>query len=450
MNPDIPSLLETLRGRRSRRFGRGMRMNAGPMAYVSPLAPVPLSEEEEALLAFAACGITGHALGDLVYGDGGGGEIMAGLAGRTIASGDAIHTVAVFVIGPRGTYLLKRPRDFEPSEIADLTEMASVGRFVDLYRRSRFQVLEDRTAPPLSNFFNLAVNQWSLYDPAGTYFLPVNDLTLLYINGVLEIFREENGGFIVDERAGYRPAGLRRFARRRGGHLEDDLMAEHTFTIQQLETLVTEFVTVEQGMVLQNLALMTEALGLGGFPHWAAHPYGWLEALGFRMRRMPATRYFGMGWVLRTFAPLFRRIPEVPYGVGLEVRGQPVLTPFCPPAYDSMEDAVREVVALKYGPSGIFGGGSVASAWREPGRIAGAATGPSEAAIAATVAYCTYVHRRYGRFPAHQPPFRTVLGFQVNHLDESFYDRFFRPGALGDRQRQHMERWHAERDKRLE
>ncbi|MDN5871064.1 MAG: hypothetical protein L0H73_10165 [Nitrococcus sp.] len=35
-------------------------------------------------------------------------------------------------------------------------------------------------------------------------------------------------------------------------------------TIQQLESLVTEFVTAEQGMMIQNIALMVQAMGLGG------------------------------------------------------------------------------------------------------------------------------------------------------------------------------------------
>lgn len=438
-----PSLLEALRDRRSRRFGRGMRMDAGPMAYQSRRTPVRLGEEEEALLAFAACGVTGYALGDLVYGSGGGGEIMAGMLGRTAASGDAIHTVSVVVVNPDATYLLKRPRDFGPDQIRDLVELSRTGRFVDLYRRSRVEIGRGRAEPPLHSFFNLPVNRWSLYDSSATYFLPVADLTLLYINGLLEIFGRENGGYVLDERAWFRSAGLRRFARSRGGHLDDDPTTEHSFTIQQLETLVTEFVTVEQGMVLQNLALMTQALGLGGFPHWAAHPYGWLEALGFRTVRMPATRYLGMGWLLRTLARLLRSVPEVPLGVALEREGEVLLAPFCPPHHPSMEAAVRAVVDLKYGPSGVFRGGARHGAWRDPDGIVQAVEGPDEAAVEATVAYCTRLYRRYGRFPAYQPPFRTVLGFQVNHVDPDFYERFYSPEALGEAQRRHMETWHA-------
>ena len=43
-------------------------------------------------------------------------------------------------------------------------------------------------------------------------------------------------------------------------------------------------------------------------------------------------------------------------------------------------------------------------------------------------AYCECVWARYGRFPAYQPPMRTLLGFQVNHLDCAFYDRHYKPG----------------------
>jgi hypothetical protein len=40
------------------------------------------------------------------------------------------------------------------------------------------------------------------------------------------------------------------------------------------------------------------------------------------------------------------------------------------------------------------------------------------------------------------PPLRTLLGFQVNHVDAGFYDRFYRPEALTDAQRRHMAAFH--------
>jgi hypothetical protein len=52
-------LLEALLHRRSRRFAPGMTLDGGPLAYASDRPPVPLTLDEQAALAFAACGITG-------------------------------------------------------------------------------------------------------------------------------------------------------------------------------------------------------------------------------------------------------------------------------------------------------------------------------------------------------------------------------------------------------
>ena len=89
--------LDALIERRSRRFGKGMSLNGGPLAYQSTHAPQPLSIEEEAALAFAGCGITGFALAELPYESGnvpeaGGGNIMTHLVSRTVASGDVGST----------------------------------------------------------------------------------------------------------------------------------------------------------------------------------------------------------------------------------------------------------------------------------------------------------------------------------------------------------------------
>lgn len=444
---DLPhprAFLEILRGRRSRRFGLGMAMESGPMAFRSRHPGLPLTEGEEALLVFAAAGVTGPALGDLVYERGQGGTILAGLNGRTVPSGDAIQTCGLIVLNPEATYYVRRPRDMPAEEVRELVALAESGDPVEAYRRARVRIGDGSGRPPVEPFFNLDCNRWSLYDPAATYLLPVADLTVLYINALLEVFNEENGLYPLDERAWFRPAGVKRFARSRGGHLVDDLRRERALTIQQLEALVGELAAAEMGMMLQNVGLMTQALGLGGFTHWAAHPYGWFQRLGFRMASLPASRYLGLNRVLRLLARLFRRDQPVPYVLGLEAGGEPLLRPHCPPYFGSMEEAVLAVVDSKWGPEGIFRGGADRGAWSDPDGVAGAAPGPSEAAVAATVAYCEYVHGRYGRFPAYRPPLRTLLGFQANHVDVEFYDRFYRPEALTDAQRSHFRDWHGE------
>lgn len=431
----VNQLVDLLRNRRSRRFAPGMKIESGPFAYHSRYAPIPLTEDEEAALAFAACGVTGYALADLAYGKGHGGQMLAGLLGRTVASPDAINTVSVVVTNDKATYLLKRPQDFAPAAFGELVTVAQQGELTELYRRSRVKIMDGRAAPPVQPGYNFNINQWSLYAAGSSYFLPINEITALYINAVLEAFDETMGLFLVDERNNFQPAGIGRFGRSKGGHLEDDLNAGRAGTIQAIELSLAEAAAVEQGMVLQNIALMAQALGLGGFPNFARHEWGWFEALGFRMGRMPASRYLGAppwaGLILR----LLGKETMLPIVQGLERDGQVLLKPFCPPYYPTMRAAVNAFVDSKFGPQGIFRGGATNSGWRDAAQVAPLIPAPSAAAVEATIAYCEYVYNRYARFPAYSAPFRTILGYQATQVDTEFYDRFYRPEALSETQR---------------
>ena len=391
LDPSLPPglaefpLLTALRERRSRRFGLGMKMPAGPLAFESRHAPVPLTEEEEAALVFAACGITGHALADLCYARGGGGGIMAGLVARTVASGDGLQTVALVVINDEATHLIRRPRELPAGDIPRLIQLAREGAFAQLYRECRVKIKAGRAITPTEPLYNINANQWSAHASGTSYFLPVNDLTFMYINGLLEILNETTGAFILDERNHFRPAGLERFARSRGGHLEDDPRKLRVATIRQVEQFVTEFVTIEQGMMLQNLGLMAQALGLGGFPNFANHEFGWFKALGFRMAEMPASRYLGTGKLVAAVMNLLNRNPSVPYPLGLEINGEVVLKPFCPPCYPTMAEAVRAVAAIKFGPEGVLRGNAAGNAWKKEANVTAQIPATSEVAIAATI-----------------------------------------------------------------
>ena len=340
------TLLQALLNRRSRRVGLGMSIPAGPFKYTSPHQPIPLTEAEEAALAFAACGVTGYALADLSFGTGEGGSMLAGRLGRTVASADAVNTVAVLVTNDRGTWLLKRPQDFTPGEFAELIKLAKQGALLELYRRSRIQLSDRRTAPPLDAKYNFSINRWSLYAPGTTYFLPIIETTAITINALLELFTEAMGVFVRDERAWFRPAGIGRFACRKGGHLHDDPRELRSATIQAVESALLDSMATEHGMVLQNLSLMTEALGLGGFPNFARHENSWFQAIGFRMGTMPASRYVGAPRVLSKLAGWFGRDPLFAYPLGLERDNQVLLKPFCPPHYQTMAEAVRAFVEV--------------------------------------------------------------------------------------------------------
>ncbi|WP_447977339.1 hypothetical protein [Candidatus Nitrospira bockiana] len=444
-------LLSALLERRSRRFAKGMALKSGPLAYRSTQPPQPLSLEEEAALTFAACGITGYALAELPYATdpidkAGGGNIMIRFIGRTVASGHALHYVIVFVINDDGVWMVKRPQDFPSSEIPGLIEDARAGRFVDLYERSRIRIADRRLDVPRREPFVPSFNKWSANVPGTTYFLPVNEFSADYINVLLAAFSEEFGYFIVDERRGFRPAGIGAFARSRGGHLSDDPRDGLVATIGFFETWLYEFAAIEQGGILQNLGLMTQALGLGGFPHFAAHPFSWFTALGFRLDPLPFSRTIGAGPLTKGLLKLLGKDVPVPTAVGLEQAGSVLIRPYCPPYYRTMEEAVLSFVESKYAPgSGTFRDGGVATGWKDGSAIQAGIPRYSDRAIAATIAYCEYVYRRYGRFPAYSGPFRTILAYQAHHLDPAFYDRYYRPGALSETQQEHECRWHAGR-----
>ncbi len=252
------------------------------------------------------------------------------------------------------------------------------------------------------------------------------------------------GLFLLDERAGFRPAGLKAFAKSRGGHLFDDPEAERTLTVERFESLVHSVLQIEQGMMLQNLGLMAQAMGIGGFPNFAGHEFGWFEALGFEMEEMSGLRYLGAGKILRWLASLLGKDRPIRFPVGLRHNGETLLQAYSPPWFPSMEEAVLAVVQRKFGRDGVFGERVSASAWIDPETVGKAANRPNQANIDAVVAYCRYIHQTYGRFPAYAAPFRTSVAFQAGHLDLEFYNRYYRPEVLSETHRQHMSQWHGE------
>jgi hypothetical protein len=432
------SLLEAMIERRSRRFGKGMRLNGGPLAYDSEARPQPLSLAEEAALAFAACGITGYALAELPYQTGdvpeaGGGNIMTHFVARTVASGDAMHAVTVIVMNDQGTWMLKRPQDHPRSKIAELIRAAREHRLVVLYETNRVCIADRRLGVPREVPFTAAFNKWSANVPGTTYFLPVNEFTALYINIVLSAFDRDFAFFIVDERNRFRPAGIARFARSRGGPLMDDPAAGRVATVGFVESWLYEFAAIEQGGILQNLALMAQALGLGGFPHFAAHPFAWFQALGFRMEKLRFSSSIGAGPVMTSLLRALGRDVAIPTAVGLERHGAELIKPYCPPYYRTMEEAVLAFIDYKYAEgSGTFRDGGEATGWKDPAAVQARIPPYSDEAIAATIAHCEYLYQRYGRFPPGSGPFRTVLAYQAHRLDADFYHRFYRPGTLAD------------------
>ena len=436
-------LLRALLGRRSRRFGPGMEIPAGPFKYKSAYPPHPLSEEEEAMLVFSAAGLSGFALADLSFGKGEGGSMLAGMAGRVVASADSIDNASLFVINDDGAYFIRRPQNLSPEERLNLIELAQANEWVHIYRQLRVRIADQRIEIPVEPGINFNINKWAMYVPGSTYFLPVNDLTTIYINALLEAFAPEMGLFVVDERNKFQPAGIGRFGRNRGGHLWNNPTDGRVVTIQGLEMSFAEATAVEMGGMLHSLGLMAQALGLGGYCNYARNEYHWFDALGFDMQPMSSTEYAGVHPILAFFVDLMGQEYNFPYATGLRREGEVLLQAYCRPNYPDMAAAVRAFVDYKFGPGGVWREKIKDSYWSEAEQYGRQIERPSEEAIEATIAYCRYIDDRYGRFPAYPAPYRTVIGYQATHVDVDFYDRYFKPGALTDTQRARFDLWRA-------
>lgn len=422
----VEELLELLRQRRSRRFCMGMHIPDGPFRFQSPHPPCPLSPDQEAQLAFAASGITGGAILDLDFSHAGGGNIIGGKYGRTVASGDALHSVAVIVINDQGAHLLKRPQDLQPEEISNLINLAHSQDWKSIYSAQKVQILDTRPNPPKEPIHNLSLNNWSANAPGTSVFLPVNDLGRLYINGLLEIFQSRIGVYVLDERKNFQPAGVARFAQSKKGHLDDNPNNGKVVTIRHIETMVAEFAAIEQGMIMQNLALTAQSMNLAGYPLFANHEFSWFLALGFEMDSMPAGRYLGaprwVNWILDRMG----KNPDIPYPVSLTRNGSILMQSLNPDASGSMRNAVLQVVGEKFGNQGIFRSLHPDSPWKSEALFNEQIAGIEPQAIEATIAYCDYLWKNYRRFPVHLAPFRTITSFQAGIPDPEFYQKFMK------------------------
>jgi hypothetical protein len=145
------------------------------------------------------------------------------------------------------------------------------------------------------------------------------------------------------------------------------------------------------------------------------------------MEDVPFAHTIGAGWWKTRLLDLCKKNQPIPTAVGLERQGEVLLKPFCPPYYRDMREAVLAFVDYKYGAGrGTLRDGGAATAWRDGSTVQAGIPRYSDQAIEATIAYCDYVYRRYGRFPSTSGPFRTVLAYQAHHLDRKFYETFYR------------------------
>ena len=443
-------LIDTLITRRSRRFALGSDLPGSALAFKSranrPSEPRRGGDPRVRRLRRHRSCERRAAVPARAGPETGGGQIMMSTVGRTQSSADAVATVTLFIMRDDGTYLLPRPQDLPSDEFEALVALGQERRFSEVYERMRIRLVDERSVIPRELPFTPPFNKWSANIPGATYFVPVTEVTALYLTILFAALGEEFAYFFHDDKDWLtRPAGIARFGRSKGGHLYDDVHDGRVGTIDEIETYLLEICGFEQGLMVQNIALATEALGLGGFPHYAAHRFAWTRSLGFRMRDRTFAQVLHKGFFGTLLMRLLNKNVTIPQAVGLDHEGRTIIKPFAPPFYPTMEAAVRAFVDYKFAPgTGFFRDASKPSAWRDPAVIQASIPPYTEANIQAVIGYCDYVMKHYGQFPANFGPIRTLMAFQAHHIDTEFYDRFYRPGAYTQAHAEHFTRWHAD------
>jgi hypothetical protein len=438
------SLLETMWQRRTHRVSRGSHVAAGDMSYDSPHPRAPLSPLEEALL-IATTGCTGLSMPDRPFSDPRTNKpIMAkpnvNMAGRTAGSPDNAQGTEFFMINDSGTYFLRKlpPVDgdvFDPDVLLARAEQAKV-KLLD----QRIDVPNGKRDFPAY----LDSNRFLSNLPGTTLFYPVVDLSHQYINGMMYLLTQPDGArpAIVDDRNFYRLAGVKKWVKK--GFLNTDIK----IPLGAIWSMRTQ---IEADLLVQNLFLVAEAMGLGAWIHGSMSPpvlmgdpkfikqYG--AMLGFDFV-VPKWRLLDiLRW--QVLLPRFANLRANP--VGLRHKGEHLIKGSCPPYYDSMSEAVDAVVAAKFGPNGIYQDratfekifrGSFGATYLKEASVY------SQDVIECARDICTYIHDTHGRFPAHVDAIHAPgIWLQVHHVEQEYYDKFFNNG-LTQTHRDHDRLWH--------
>ncbi|MBI3329925.1 MAG: hypothetical protein HYZ81_24860 [Nitrospinae bacterium] len=283
------SLLDALFGRRARRFGLGMEIPSGPLAFKSRHTPLPLSEFERALLLAAATGVTGWNFGiPFTPAESPGAcSYAVRFTGRTFPSGAAIHTGELCFTDDTGIYLV-RSRDLQPQRVREVEGVSDAERVLAVCRRATVQLSDKRLEIPRQPPHMSEHNLWNGNAPGSVLFLPIVDMSQRALASLcLQLI---NGGYLYDD-----------FAREPCGHLDpffrSGLLQERKRVyLSGFEQNQLANATAEAAILGHNITLVMQAMGLGGWLYTGINPNSALGAfaeegipgLGFRFIRRAA------------------------------------------------------------------------------------------------------------------------------------------------------------------
>ncbi|HXI28651.1 MAG TPA: hypothetical protein VNG89_09515 [Vicinamibacterales bacterium] len=456
-------LMSALAERRTRRIAQGVSLIAAGLSHTSTNQPKPLSELEEAILVVST-GLTGPVMhdGPLKKPDGRDelGSPFDHVIGKTASSPDNAHATSFFLINDKGIWLIKTPRDRDALQLLGSLppqwDQWSEDDWIRVANAVKVQVFDRRLDFPREFPYYLGWNKQTSNVPGSTVLFPVVDCTRQYINALLTVLAEPDGQrpvFIDDwqrfepadlvegavwvgaqfgfpKRIPYQPIGGIKWVQ--NGFCNKDISAP----LGMQRAIRTDY---ESFFLLQNLMLVAQAMGLGGWIHssvfapWILHnepDKGW-HGLGFHFTT--PDRDWGLNW-----PPLPSTQPN-PVGI------DGVLEGLCPPYVASMNDAVDIFIQEKYGPQGMYGDkDTFAIPFKnraDSDDYLKHQVPFSPMAIEYCKEVCTYQMEKYDRFPAFVDAFYVPgIWLQVSHLEIEYYQKFFKP-SLYRNQAAHAQTW---------
>ena len=459
-------LMSALFDRRTRRIARGTSLLAGPLSYTSTNAPLPLSALEEAVL-IVSTGLTGIVMhdGPLQIPSGGSelGTPFINVFGRSASSPDNSQPTSFFMINDEGIFLIKRLEGEEALQVlGGLPPSKSDWADADWLAAAqavKVKLYDQRLEFPRQFPYYLGWNKQISNRPGTTIFLPVVDCTRGYINVILNLLTEPDGQrpLWVDDWQSFKPAdvvealewaGVELGLAGANGKIPYQVIggltrAQDKFVNQKivlpLGLASTMQASYESFFHLQNLMLVGQAMGLGGWVHASVGAPYILQrdasknflGLGFRMQS-------GKTWPDTNWPPVPASQPN-PVGIDGILQG------LCPPYVNSMDDAVDQLLSEKYSSGGVYGDLNVFKRPYLSENLAQEylqnASHYSDQAVAYTKQICNYIFDTYGRFPAHCDAFHVPgVWVQFSHVELEYYEKFYNANQF-TRQSQHAAMW---------
>jgi len=448
---NTPPLGRLLSTQRSRRVGKGYSIDSGkpetrassgntirqeqsPLEFSSEHEVVPLTDVEEALIAWSACGPNGMVHWDIAVN--GGFHELTWIAGRTTATPGNSSATDLMIIKDEGVFIYKP--DQHRSKIVEIEGEDDYEKVLRWHEQYTTRILDHRPnfdygtrIPGFPNSIIAGPYQYNLNKEGTTWFLPLVDWGYLYFSILLNFFDCWHLG-IVDDQTG-EPAGL--------GPWTTEGKLEFPVTIAQLENFLFQEEQYPTGLQVSNMRLAAESMGLGA---WVFGGYFDDVLMGAFPDITP-----GVGF---QHEPLNPKAP-LPTGA-LKTFGVPGVkeATYVPgPRYKNGTEIIDQMLADKYGKGMTMSTGEDNQMLQQGGpfkpEITRAIVNRPELKVSdwareAAIAYVDYCVERYGQCPVYHNPMQCNLSVVVHHVDEAFYERFYSASTSTPQIRNHYTNWH--------